>query len=208
MLKHYFSILFLFVTVSGFSQKLLEKTLDASEIENIVIDANAVYSLSIISEKTNQISIKTKVAGEFYENVLVTTTISKNTLKISTAFSPHFVVENDKLAAHKVLSIEMWLVIPEFLNVSINSELASVIGTGNYEMLQIALETGSCNLHKFYGNARVRTKLGDIVVYAKKNVAGAGISKNGKIHNKLPKEGKYRVLAESKDGDVSLFQTK
>ena len=181
--------------------------MDTSEIERLVIDADAIFSLSIVSEKTTEISITTIVAGETYENVLVTTSEANKTLTIGTSYSPYFKADNDKLAAHKVLSIEMQLIIPEFLDVSVNSKLASVSASGIYSMLQIALDTGSCKLINFTGNASLQTKQGDIDVHTIGNIAGKGISKNGKVQNTLPLEGKYRITAESRDGDISLFQT-
>lgn len=208
MLKTFCSILLLASNFSSLAQKTLEKTIDASGIERLVIDADAVFIVSIISEKTTEISIRTKVAGETYENVLVTTSEANKTLTIGTSYSPYFKANNDKLAAHKVLSIEMQLIVPEFLDISINSEIASVKAKGVYNMLQIALDRGGCELTEFRGNASLQTKQGDIDVYAIGNIAGKGISKYGIVRSTLPLEGKHRIIAESRDGDVSLFQTK
>ncbi len=196
------------VTFNSSAQKILEKTLDVWELKRLVIDADAVYSLSIVSEKTSVISIVTKVVGETYENVLVTTSEANKTLTIGTSYSPYFKADDDKLAVHKVLSIEMHLVVPEFLNVSIDSKIGSVKAEGIYSRLRIALDMGSCKLINFTGNASLQTKRGDIDVHTIGSIAGKGISKNGKVRNRLPLEGKHWVFAESKDGDIGLFQTK
>lgn len=102
----------------------------------------------------------------------------------------------------------MQLVIPEFLDVSVTSAIASVKTNGSFQMLQIALDSGSCELVNFTGDGSLQTKTGDIDVYALGNIAGKGMSKYGKVKNMLPLEGKHRIIAESRDGDVNLFQTK
>jgi len=208
MLKTFCLILFLTITNGSFCQKILEKTLDASEIERLVIYANAVFKLSIVSENATEVSIVTKVTGETFENFLVTTSESIKTLTIGTSYTPYFEADNDKLAAHKVLSVEMLLNIPKNLDVVVTSKIASVEASGSYGMLQIALDTGYCELTRFSGDAWLETKDGAITVYTIGLVTGRAISKHGIVTNTLPMDGKHRVIAKSKQGDIGLFQTK
>ncbi len=79
---------------------------------------------------------------------------------------------------------------------------------GKYSMLRIALDTGNCLITDFSGDASLQTKTGTINVYVIGPIAGKGISKNGKVRNMLPLVGKHQIIAESRDGDVGLFQTK
>ena len=51
-------------------------------------------------------------------------------------------------------------------------------------------------------------KQGNIIVYATKEVSGSAISKNGMVTNRVPSEGRYHIIAESLEGDISLLQTK
>jgi hypothetical protein len=75
-------------------------------------------------------------------------------------------------------------------------------------MLQIALDTGYCELTGFSGDAWLETKEGAITVYTIGLVSGKAISNYGVVTNTLPLEGKHRVIAKSKHGDIGLFQTK
>lgn len=190
------------------SQKVVEKQLDATRFERLIISSEIINTLTITSEATNKIRIVNKVVGENYENVVVTTSEENKTLKIGTSYSPFFIAENDKLAAHKVMSVDVELTIPNFLDVEVNTSIASINVTGNYANFQAYLENGDCHLNNFLGNASIKTKQGIIKVYAKANVSGRAFSRNGSVVNNLPGKAKYTIIAESHDGDISLLQTK
>jgi hypothetical protein len=209
MLKKILFSLLLVVGISeGISQKLVEKQLDATRFESLIISSEIINRLIITSKATNEISIVNKVVGENYENVLVTTSEENKTLKIGTSYSPYFIAENDKLAAHKVMSVDIELTIPNFLYVEVYTPIASISVTGNYSNFHAYLENGDCQLNDFLGNASIKTKHGNIKVHAMENVSGRAFSTNGSVVNYLPGQAKYTIIAESRDGDISLLQTK
>jgi hypothetical protein len=202
------SLLLVFGISEAISQNLVEKQLDAARFERLIITSDLINTLTITSEATNQIRIVSKVVGENYENVIVTTSEENKTLKIGASYSPFFIAENDKLAAHKVMSVDIELIIPNFLYVEVNTSIASIIVTGNYSNFHAYLENEDCQLDNFLGNASIKTKQGNIRVHAKANVSGRAFSTNGSIVNYLPGRAKYTIIAESRDGDISLLQTK
>lgn len=202
------SLLLAFGISEAISQKLVEKQLDATRFERLVISSDMINTLAVTSEATNQIRIVNKVVGENYENVIVTTSEENKTLKIGTSYSPYFIADNDKLAAHKVMSVDIELTIPNFLYVEVNTSIASISVTGNYSNFHAYLENGDCQLNNFLGNASIKTKQGNIEVHARENVSGRAFSKNGSVVNYLPGKAKYTIIAESRDGDISLLQTK
>ncbi|PVW15298.1 hypothetical protein [Marixanthomonas spongiae] len=190
------------------AQKLLEKQFNASAFETLVIESDDVFSIAILAEKTNTINVRTHIEGEHYESVVLNTSEAHKTLTLSTGYSPFFEKENDKLAAHKLIAIDMVVTVPENMNIEIRSKIASVTGSGAFENMFAALENGMCLLHNFKGNATLYTKQGAITVYAVPNVAGEAISKNGAVTNELPKTGRYKIKAESRTGAVTLLQNK
>jgi hypothetical protein len=190
------------------AQKILEKQIDAIETKQLVIASDMINLLSIATEKTDQIKMITKIAGENSENVIVTASEENNILTIGTAYTPYFSPENDKLAAHKILSIEMQLIIPDFLIVEIDTKTASIEATGTYDVFRANLDYGNCELNNFLGHAMLRTVHGNILVHAQEHVSGRAFSKKGSVLNYLPGRAKYTIIAESRDGDISLFQTK
>jgi hypothetical protein len=202
------SLLLVFGISEAISQKLVEKQLDATRFERLIISSDMINTLTITSEATNQIRIVNKVVGENYENVILTTSEESKTLKIGTSYSPYFIAENDKLAAHKVMSVDIELTIPNFLYVEVHTPLASISVTGNYFNFHAYLENGDCQLNNFLGNAIIKTKQGNIKVQARENVSGRAFSTNGSVVNYLPGKAKYTIIAESHGGDISLLQTK
>ncbi len=191
-------------TLSLFAQKEIEKHWDATGIDTLWISSDQVYNVKIKSGDNGIIDLLTSIEGEYFESVTVDTKIISRTLKIDTGFSPFFKPKNDKLAAHKVLSIEMTLQVPENLAVVIRSKSASVRFEGNISFLETALDNGNCELSRFRGNARLYSISGDITVDALTNVGGRAISEEGSLYNELELEGVYFIEATSKQGSISL----
>ncbi len=207
-MKYSFSILFLLYTATVLPQKKLHKELSSKGISEIVITADEVFHIQILSEKTDKISIVATIEGEYYENVTIPISEKNEILSITTGYSPYFVKENDKLAAHKLIAIDLAIIVPENFTVSIQSKIASVLVRGNYKTFTVGLETGNCYFQHFLGNANLQTKHGFITVFARPDVTANCKSARGKIINALPKFGKYLIQAESIEGNITLLQTK
>ena len=80
--------------------------------------------------------------------------------------------------------------------------------TGNYANFHANLENGDCTLSNFLGDAIITTGQGNIFVYARENVSGRAFSAKGSVVNYLPGRAKYTIIAESRNGNISLLQTK
>ncbi|MAB56108.1 MAG: hypothetical protein CL524_01025, partial [Aequorivita sp.] len=147
------------------------------------------------------------ISGEHSENVIVEENITENTLSLKTDFSPFFLPEDDKLAAHKVMAVEVDLTIPQTISLEIKSKLAAVTAEGRIYELAVSIENGACVLTNFMGNAHLKTTDGNIWVRATSTVSGQATSTHGTVENKLWGNGKFFVEAESINGDISLLQT-
>lgn len=208
MTKHIFiTILCLTLFFESFSQKTLQKTWDAGAIHALEIDASGVYSVSITSEMNAAIVLYATVEGETFENVLISASEAKGILFLSLGYTPYFTAENDKLAAHKVMAVEMKLVIPEGMKVSVRSDIGSVMATGRFSAFNALLENGNCTLKDFHGNADLYSGPGAILVHARGNVSGSATSKRGAIQNELPEKGEYHISAKTNEGPITLLQT-
>ncbi|GAB5398516.1 MAG: hypothetical protein Aureis2KO_01010 [Aureisphaera sp.] len=189
------------------SQKVIQRSLDAENIEKIEIASDQVFLIKLQTIATETIEILTEVEGENYENVLLSAHEKNGTLYIKTGYTPYFEAANDKLAAHKVISIEMTLLIPKNLSVYVSSFIASVEAQGEFKNLYTGLNNGNCTLTNFLGDAQLNSRHGFISVHADLGVKGKAFSQRGKVENTLPKEGWYEVSAQSVNGDVILKPT-
>ncbi|QNJ97377.1 hypothetical protein [Constantimarinum furrinae] len=207
MLKRLVAIAIMLPCLAGFGQKLSTKEFDAEAIHRVEIEADNVFKVTVESSKSKKISLVTAIEGETFENILVTSVNTYGVLKIGTAFTPFYVPRNDKLTAHKVISAEMTLTVPEGITVVVESNLATVYGSGNFQRFDVSLASGSCFLSDFTGNAKLHTKQGTILVSAGNGVSGKAISRYGMAINELPKRKKYLIEAESLYGTVKLLRT-
>jgi len=206
-LKKFVFILMFLVFGISFAQKVMEREFNASEISTLEIISSTIYTIKITSEKTKKIKIITQIEGENYENVVLSIIEKEGGLKIETPYSLFFKPENDKLAAHKVISIEMELIVPETVQVNIVAPIASLTSQGKFKSISALLGSGNCVLKDFKGDALLKTKEGFIKVYCSEKTFGKAFSKKGKIINELSKkESKYRIEAESIEGNISLYQ--
>lgn len=190
------------------AQKIIQKEFPSEGIHTISIKDDAIFKIEVQSSEEKSIKMSLHISGEHSESIIVEEKITDGILSLKTGFTPFFILENDKLAAHKVMALEMQITLPKKMAVEIKSKLASLNATGTFKNLIISLENGSCVLTNFSGNAQLKTIAGNITVRAHKNVSGKAISRNGTIENMLLKQGKYVVDAESINGNISLLQTK
>ncbi len=208
MLKKISYILVLFFMISeGFAQKILEKSWNANEIQGLEIISDEVFKINLFSEATGRIQLITRIEGENYEHVVVEISEVHQTLRLTTGYTPYFEATNDKLAAHKVTSIEMDIHIPKHLEVFIQGSIVSVETRGVFQKLRLELDTGNCELHGFEGDASLNTKSGNITVYAGSEVFATGETKRGTMRNELRSPGKFRVRAQSVNGDITLLKS-
>lgn len=190
------------------AQKVIEKEYSVDGINTISIKDDSIFKIKITSSERESIKTAFHISGEHSETIIIEESLIEEKLLLKTGVMPYFAFENDKLAAHKVMAVEVELHIPEHISVEIKSKLASVESIGNIQNLEVFLQNGNCSVVDFLGNAHLKTELGDIKVSAKKNVAGKAISKNGTVKNTLPRKGKFLVDAESINGNINLSQTK
>lgn len=200
-------LVFIFVISEGYAQKILEKSWDATEIQRLEIISDQVFKIKIVSQAGEKIQLITRIEGENYENVVVNVSEEQHTLLLTTGYTPYFEAANDKLAAHKVISIEMELHLPSRLAVFIQGAIVSVDTEGTFRKIHLELGTGNCMLINFNGDARLETKNGNITVYGGSDVFAIGETKRGTLRNELSSPGKFSVKAQSVNGDITLLKS-
>jgi len=205
--KPCYILLFIFLMANVYAQKIIDKSWDIEGIERLVIISNDIFNIVIISNHTSRINVITKIEGEHYENVVLNISEENKTLSLSTGFTPYFQAENDKLAAHKVISIEMKLNISNSLEVFVRSSIASLSTHGSFKNLQVELGNGNCVLNDFEGDAQLLTGNGNIRVVAHDTVGARAKTKRGKLTNELSATGNFYIDAESVNGDITLLKS-
>ncbi len=191
----------------GISQKTMQKSWEAHNFVRLEILSEEAYLIQIEVVPTKTIQLKTSVEGEHFESVVVDAIEKNNVLQLKTAYRPYFTPENDKLAAHKLISIALHLSIPEGMEVVVEASKARLETQGSFKQLDANLMTGLCILKGFKGNAALNARNGDVLVFAEPGVSGEGISHHGTVINQLPVQQPFRITAESVNGNISLLKS-
>ncbi|MGJ5642768.1 hypothetical protein [Formosa sp. S-31] len=203
------SLLVLLIYMSCFSvfaQKHIEKHINNAGISTVYINGNTCYKIHVTTKKSESMAIKTRIAGEHYEDMMIISEQKSDTLFIRSGFHPLFTADNDKLSAHKVMSIEMEVELPEHLNLYVHSDIGLVEVIGQYNNAILELRDGSCSLYHFQGNARVNTVNGDIKVETNYTKVTAE-SRHGILLLSPLVPGQNEIMLKSIHGDISVYKT-
>ncbi len=196
----------LFCTLPFFGQTVVEKTIIESQIDYIEVDATNCFDIRIETRAGNEMQIEAKIDGEYHKDLLLNLSEKGRTLQVSAGFQPGFVNPNDKLSAHKVISIALFIQVPQNKSVTINGTSCNVKAKGDYKSLDVSLNDGQCTLNQISTDAVVRTQSGDIVIKTKSASIQAE-SKYGEVdENTIPK-GDNSYLLKSVTGNIRLIKT-
>jgi len=199
--------LFLSFAFHTHAQKVIHKSWDANAFDRIEIISDEVFKIEISTLETSEIKLSTTIEGENYESLNIGATENNRTLLLKPSYRPYFKAKNDKLAAHKVMAIEMKLLIPKSMELFIDAKIASLVTDGSFKKINANLSEGNCVLYNFDGSATINTKQGDITVFTTYGASGEGISKYGSVRNELSKIGIFSIKAESVNGNITLKET-
>lgn len=202
------SILFILVTMSLYAQKRLSQTYDATAIKELYIHSNEIFKIKITTGEVREITVATIIDGETFASTMLNTSTNDGVLKITTGKTPDYIPFNDKLAAHKVLAIELEIIIPIGLDVSIYSTLASVDTYGKLGQVRIDLGRGHFKGEefRFRESGKINTISGSI--YISSNLVNVTAqSRNGKV-DIPPTQAEGPLLAiKSIHGDVTVVKS-
>ena len=194
-----------FFSTSG--QKVLKKTLVDSHISSIIIDANNSFQLNLKTTSSDELQVDASIEGEYSKDLVVNLETKGKSIWVSTGFHPNFIQPNDKLSAHKYISIALNIKVPEYKEVTVYGTHANVNVKGDYQNLSIKLSDGDFNINEAGETVDVITQKGDIWLTAAAGVLQAN-SDYGKVFaNPLP-EGDKRYVLQSKEGNIYLNKTK
>ncbi len=199
-MKHICLVIFLTANIFN-GQKIVKKSIVNTEIASINIDVTNIFELSIDTAQGDEMVLEASIDGEYSKDLLVNVRESRNTLFVSTGFQPNFKNPNDKLSAHKVISIALKLLVPQQKKVMIYGTGCNVSAKGRYATLKVTLNDGSCHLESISGTAEVATQSGTISV----STASAKIratSKYGNVERNQIPSGDTFYAVSSVTGDI------
>ena len=199
-----FLLVFLFFgTRPSHSQKRVTKTLVNPEISAINIDGNLCYRVVLETADTREVSVEARMDGEYQKGLLVGFREAGKTLYLETRFSPEFRFPNDKLGAHKVVSVSMKVTLPHDQRILLTARSCEVSTSGTYRDLKIVFNDGLCDLSHSAENTEVRTGKAPIVAHLNSGVVEAE-SRYGKVRLDPIPQGDHHLKLYSTQGDITV----
>lgn len=201
----FFILLFFYSQILP-AQKVVKKAIVNPEIAFVNIDVTNCYRLTLDTAFGNEMVLEATIDGEYKQDLVLNSEQKGHTMHVSGGFQPIFKNPNDKLSAHKVISIALKVFIPESKSVTIYGSNCNVTVSGNYRKLKITLNDGKCILNNISESVAVITQSGDISVYTK----GAEVkvnSKYGRVQSdEIPvKDDRYDLTSIT--GNITIRKT-
>jgi len=184
-------------------QKRVQKTLLDPSVESVVVDGSQCFQISLETAQTREVIVEAEMEGEYQSEVMVVTETLGNTLRISTGFVPGFEVPNDKLSAHKVLSVKLRVVLPRYQRVSLAAGSCRVETSGTFRDLKIHIAEGGCLLAHVAERTEVTTASAPITALIGRGVVEAH-SRYGKVQLENIPPGDPEFVFRSTRGDIRV----
>ncbi|ADY28901.1 MULTISPECIES: DUF4097 family beta strand repeat-containing protein [Cellulophaga] len=189
------------------AQKVVEKTVLNDHISLINIDTENCYQVTLETGKNEDVIVSANIEGEYKKDLVLEIKEEAASIFITTGFSPTFSNPNDKLSAHKVISISLHIIVPQYKNVKLYGKSSNIIASGNYKNLNITLLDGYCALQNITETITATTQSGNILVKSNNAVVKAA-TKYGKIHQDKLAKGNTNFNLSSITGDIHISKTK
>lgn len=201
-------ILSFFTVTPLVAQKRLSQTYEAGAVNELYIKSNEIFEIRITAAPTDQITIQTVIEGETFASTLVTSRIENGILKITTGKTPDYIPFNDKLSAHKVMAIELEIVVPIGLSIWVYSTLASLDTYGELGQVRVDLGRGHFvgEKFRFRESAHINTISGNVSIEVYKATTTAS-SRNGSVIIASEIKAGLPLSIESIDGNISLYKS-
>jgi len=185
------------------SQKLVKKTIIDDTISFFQVDSSNCFIIDIQTTDTDEIVVEATIDGEYKKDLVLNVEEEGKSVTVSADFQPNFKNPNDKLSAHKVVSIALVIKLPANKNVQVFGTSSTIQTSGLYKKLRITLNDGTVQLNDVKGFVDITTQSGDIIVES----AMAEIlstSKYGKVDENLIPTGNTKYQLNTVTGNIRL----
>lgn len=188
------------------AQKVVKKSIVNTTISSIQIDVSNCFETKIETTDSNEILVEGFIDGEYQADLNLVVKEEGSTLIVSSGFMPIFVAPNDKLSAHKVVSIALKIKLPQYKNVRIFGTSCNVGIIGDFERLKVTLSDGACILTGVTQDSEIITQSGDIIVNSSRAKIKASSAYGSVEENEIPL-GNNNFILTSITGDIRFKKT-
>ncbi|OQD44402.1 hypothetical protein BUL40_02280 [Croceivirga radicis] len=184
-----------------YAQKVVQKSFASTDTKYFHVDASDCYAITVKTIEGNQAIVEGKIEGEYAKDLAIKLEEDGQNIFISAGFLPTFTAPNDKLSAHKVISISLQISLPKAQQIEIHGTNSNVTISGTFDKVNVVLADGDCNLNNVIGQVKVKTQKGSINVHKGRGTIAAS-SKYGKVFKEKELQGYSTFNLSSIEGDI------
>ena len=159
-----FLILTCVLSICAGAQNTNKATYIGEDISKISIDGNSIFTISIKTSETDQISIESLIDGEYGNTFKVITEEKNGQLHIALKRASLNIAPDDKRNAHKVVAATLKLDIPANKDIDIVSDIGSADLQGTYNTIALKLFDRNFNFNGIAKSAKIETRDGHISI--------------------------------------------
>lgn len=206
------SFLFVFlifaIATSGLAQKSIVKDIDATSLELLQVDVDNIYRLEVKTTDSDRFRAYMNTEGEFATQMVLNLLENGGSWNLNVGFAPGFTPADDKLGAHKVVSVDLSLEIPKGKYLKVSGRCLTVKLSGMYTDVEVRLEAGNLNARNFKASGLLATKDGDIKVYGQEDVAVRVEGTPDKLINELKAPAANNLTVMTNSGSIKVRKAK
>ena len=206
-MRTYICIFFFIIFSVATSQKIVKKSILNPIISTIQIDGSNCYKVEIITKAIEEVLVEAIIDGEYRKDLVLNIKQKGTSVNVSAGFQPTFENPNDKLSAHKVISIAVKISVPLNKSVYVLGTNSNVLSSGMYKELHVSLMDGQCSLKDITGRINIKTQSGDILV-EKSSGSFVAKSKYGEISKDILPKGSSQFYLTTTTGNIRLKKMK
>lgn len=204
-----FQFLFIlsFTTQFGLSQNRASFSIQNNNIKVVLFEAQQVSLINIKTAKKSEFSFNSSSEGTYKNALYFDYEIAGDSLIIKSIYPKTLEFGDNKMTSMQEFSVSAKLILPENLKLFIDSEIASVEGSGKFKNLYINTKSGYVKLKKFIGNAGINTYDGGINIETREAKVKAKSQKGDlKISPSIIEN--YQLNLRTVNGDIKVIQPK
>jgi hypothetical protein len=179
--------------------------IEDKNIKKVFFVADQVSLVKIDTHQDNFIQFNSASEGSYRNDIYFDYEVKNDVLYIKSIYPERLAFGDNKMTSMQEFSVAVELLLPRNLNVEINSEIATVTGSGNYNNLIINTKSGHCRMTFLVGNAIINTYDGNIFIETKQAEIDAN-SQNGKVEIEKSLIEKHKLDLRSVNGNIKVMQ--
>ena len=194
----------LLCTLTATAQSKTIKDVDATALEVLQVDVDNIARLTVRSSQTNRFKAFLNTEGEFAQELVLNVFETGRTWNVNIGFAPGFLPEDDKLGAHKVISAELTLEIPEGKYLNVSGRCLSVALNGGFAGVELRLDAGNIDAKNFLASGVLETSNGNVRIKGQTGLYAETVGQADKIANELPQNGTHLIRVVVPQGSIHL----